>query len=104
VCLIARRPGGVSLRKLAPTQAVLVNGRPVTGAGLSHGDRIALASVELVVHIQRASATETKGPPDAALPPSFETVRRRLQEQTQALREQVVSFEQERQQREAELL
>ena len=63
LCLIARQPQGVTIRKLAPTQSLLRNGRPVTSARLDHGDRVSVAGVELLVHIRAApsSAAAHKG-------------------------------------------
>src|SRR5262245_14969821 len=46
LCLIARGAQGVTLRRLAPVQAIQVNGKAVSGTYLGHGDRIALAGVE----------------------------------------------------------
>jgi chromosome segregation ATPase len=56
LCLIARQPGGASLRKLAPVQPIAVNGRNVTSAYLEDGDRIALGPAELLVRISGAIA------------------------------------------------
>jgi hypothetical protein len=59
LCLISRLPGAVRIRKLVPTQPVLLNGQSVTNAPLTHGDRLTLGSVELIVHIEAAAP-----PPD----------------------------------------
>src|SRR5206468_2700853 len=70
--LLARHPGGVSLRKLAPTQTVVVNGQTVTRAELGHGDRITVGTMDLLVRIKsmptRQPAMERN--PDALEPAS----------------------------------
>ncbi len=58
ICLISRRPGGASIRKLVPTQPLLVNGRSVATSVLNHGDCVTLGTVELVVQVQSESASE----------------------------------------------
>jgi hypothetical protein len=93
LCLIARRPGGASLRKLAPTLPLQVNGKPLVNADLVNGDHIKLANVELVVKVREGSAAAGKLPGA----PALETAREQLQQQIQQFREQVVRFEQDRQ-------
>src|SRR5207253_7231670 len=56
LCLIARRPGAVTVRKLTATQPILVNGRPVSSATLTHGDKVSAGGVELSVTIEMAAA------------------------------------------------
>jgi len=51
LCLLSREPDGVTLRKLAPTQAVLVNARPVSSAPLADGDRLTIGACELLIQI-----------------------------------------------------
>jgi chromosome segregation ATPase len=51
LCLLARQPGAVTLRKLAPALPLLVNGQPIAHAVLNHGDRITLGAVDLLVQI-----------------------------------------------------
>jgi chromosome segregation ATPase len=51
LCLIVRHVDGACLRKLAPVQHVVVNGRAVTSTALNSGDKIAIGSVEIVVQI-----------------------------------------------------
>jgi hypothetical protein len=54
VCLIARQPDGVRLRKLAPTLPVLVNGQPISqtaATSLTHGDNISIGAVDIQVSI-----------------------------------------------------
>src|SRR5204863_7740109 len=57
LCLIARRPDGVSLRKLAPMAPLTVNGQSVAGAALTHGDRISVGGVEIIASIQGAPSS-----------------------------------------------
>ena len=52
IALVAKHPGGATLRKLAPILPISVNGRPVASAELANGDTISLGSVELVVHME----------------------------------------------------
>src|SRR2546421_12802882 len=51
LALIARHPGGVSLRKLAPIGVLLQNGDPVTHGELSDGDRLTVGAVDIGVSI-----------------------------------------------------
>src|SRR5689334_20688332 len=51
LCLLARHPLGVTLRKLAPTQAILVNGQPASTRELRDGDRVQIGSIEIQVRI-----------------------------------------------------
>src|SRR5262249_16331257 len=60
LCLISRSPEGVFLRKLAPAQPVLVNGRPVSATPLNDGDRVTLGAVDLLVHIATLPSSESK--------------------------------------------
>jgi len=62
LCLLARRPGGLLLRKLAPTQMLLVNGQAVGQADLSNGDRITLGASDIFVRLTQASG-KTVPPP-----------------------------------------
>jgi hypothetical protein len=66
LCLISRQPTGASLRKLAPVQAMTVNGRTVASAYLSDGDRITLGPADMIVRIrvaELASSTPADPPP-----------------------------------------
>jgi chromosome segregation ATPase len=56
VCLIVRHGSGASIRRLAPAQPVLVNGRPISTAPLAAGDAITLGAVQLLLHVS--------GPPE----------------------------------------
>lgn len=52
LCLLARRPGGLALRKLAPTQLLLVNGATVSHANLADGDRVTLGAMDIFVRVK----------------------------------------------------
>jgi chromosome segregation ATPase len=94
LCLIARSPQGVTLRRLAPVQSIQVNGKPVSGTYLADGDRIVLAGVELAVSI--AAST----PVPAAVPdPSPELVARQ-----QTLQTEIGNLDQRRRGLEAEVI
>lgn len=54
ICLFARHPAGVALRKLAPTQRILINDQPASTANLSDGDCVRIGSVEIQVRISPA--------------------------------------------------
>ncbi len=86
LCLLARKPGGFSLRKLAATQLILVNGQTTTRADLRDGDRITLGAMDLFVRLKNVEVMKPEvvktapAPAEAALPvrelrerPSIET-------------------------------
>jgi DNA repair exonuclease SbcCD ATPase subunit len=50
VCMIVRQSGSLVIRRLAPSQAIQINGRPLSNHSLSDGDRITVSTLELVVH------------------------------------------------------
>jgi chromosome segregation ATPase len=58
VCMIVRQSGSLVIRRLAPSQAIQVNGRPLSNHSLSDGDRITLGTLELVVHAHFPAAAE----------------------------------------------
>jgi chromosome segregation ATPase len=91
LCLIARRPDGAYLRKLAPTQVLLVNGQSTTGAALQDGDRITLGVDDIFVRIEHAAAAAAD---DEAAP--LAAAKTELHKQGQALRDQVRRFQQDR--------
>src|SRR5947209_5155268 len=62
LCLISRHPGGVTLRKLAPVQPILVNGRSVSTTALADGDRVVIGSADLLVRVADAPVTEADDP------------------------------------------
>jgi len=55
LCLISRHAGGASLRKLAPVQPILVNGKQVASTYLANGDRLTLGPVEMLLTITAAA-------------------------------------------------
>ncbi|MSQ97064.1 MAG: hypothetical protein EXR98_21270 [Gemmataceae bacterium] len=57
LCLLARHPAGVTLRKLAPTQSIFVNGQGVSQRELADGDRVQIGIVEIHVRISPARVT-----------------------------------------------
>src|SRR5580700_2294191 len=70
ICQIVRRADGLRVRKLAPTQTVLLNGQPVvTQAALAHGDSLQIGPVELHVHLALPEPASTPLPPRATLAP-----------------------------------
>lgn len=93
ICLITRQPGGAKLRKLAPTQLLLVNGATAANADLADGDRITLGALDIFVHVQ--AAAEAAGASEAKEPRTGKS-KQDLQKQLQSLRAQVVSLQEER--------
>src|SRR5262245_31035166 len=92
LCLITRQPGSVKLRKLAPTQLLLVNGQTAANADLADGDRITLGAIDIFVRVQSA-------PPYGEIAASFgasATSKQELQKQLLAFRAQVIRFNEER--------
>jgi chromosome segregation ATPase len=89
LCLLARHPDGVSLRRLAMAQSILVNGRNVSHVDLTDGDRIQIGALEIHVRVTPAR-TATGGSPE------LETSQRAFQNQVQQFREQLVRFQQEK--------
>ncbi|VTS00902.1 hypothetical protein : [Tuwongella immobilis] len=60
VCVMNRSPEGVRIRKLAPTLAVHVNGRPIphaTPTPIQHGDHIGIGAVELLIQVEMPETT-----------------------------------------------
>src|SRR5205814_3529735 len=73
-----------SLRKLAPVQAVAVNGRAVSAAYLNDGDHISVGPAELVVAIERARAE---------VPPGLAEHLRQIEQREKDLAEKVQELE-----------
>ncbi len=69
LCLLARRPEGLTLRKLAPTQVILVNGQTVTRVDLNDNDRVTIGAMDLFVHIKNPNG-ERRGVSQPVTPPS----------------------------------
>ncbi|MFL5341768.1 MAG: hypothetical protein ACJ8F7_16610 [Gemmataceae bacterium] len=116
ICQIVRRSDGVRVRKLAPTQPVLLNGQPVvTQAVLAHGDCIQIGPIEL--HIGLALPESAPRPaaepsvsfvPLPATAPSYRPaaqgndVWQQHQADVKQFREQVARFEERRRLTEAD--
>src|SRR5262245_1728159 len=64
LCLLARHPEGVKLRRLAPTQILLLNGEAVSRADFADGDRLTVGAVD--IYVRMAPPTELPGPPPIA--------------------------------------
>ena len=58
LCLVTRHAGGAAVRKLVPTQPILVNGQLLVSGPLANGDRLSLGSVEIVVHLRSTPAAQ----------------------------------------------
>jgi chromosome segregation ATPase len=88
IALITRAAAGVGLRKLVPTQPVLVNGKPVSMSFLADGDRIGIGPVELTVHIQVPPELERLREKNGFFPPApFPVFRHSPQELDERARE-----------------
>jgi hypothetical protein len=88
LCLMARHRAGVSLRKLAQTQSILVNGQSLSQRELVDGDRVQIGLLNIHVRI---------APVGAASPRTAELeTQQALQERVQQFREQLVLFQHEK--------
>lgn len=63
LCLLARHPDGVRLRRLAPTQVLLLNGQPASRAELKTGDRLTVGVLDITIHVEPL-ATASKSTDD----------------------------------------
>jgi hypothetical protein len=107
LCLISRHASGASLRKLAPVQPIMLNGRQVASTYLTHGDQVSLGVADLVVSISPAVGRPTPTAiPTAQAAPTGSEMTERLR-QLQKIQEQVAgeraAWEQERANNELEL-
>src|SRR5208283_1236947 len=93
LCLIALQSEGLVLRKLAPTQPVLVNGHSITTTSLSDGDRVTLGAVDLTVHID--SPFTIHQPPTGTAPGTRDSAKA-LDERQRQLEEQARELETDR--------
>ena len=117
ICQIVRRPEGVRLRKLAPTQPVMLNGQPIVAqAALAHGDCIQIGPIEL--HVALSLAEPAPRPADSSvgfvpLPPTPSAhashahpgapdVWQQYHTDVQQFRDEVARFEERRRSLEAE--
>jgi chromosome segregation ATPase len=105
ICLVTPRPHGAGIRKLAPAQGVLVNGRPLVSPLLVNGDEVRLGPVVMIVHVdfppqQAGQAEQASGRtalPAAALSPAeFEERARQLDERQRQLEDQTRELESDR--------
>src|SRR5262249_9897706 len=81
LCLLARRAGSVALRKLASAAPLHVNGKPVSAAPLTDGDRIAIGPFELTAHVQVSELRAPRFQPvpdDSELDPAREELRQQV--------------------------
>src|SRR5262245_35669503 len=92
LCLLARSPGGASLRKLAPMQPVAVNARPVTAADLHDGDTVTVGPAVLRVSVAPAQAA----PPPEVGPDELIARLRLIEGRERQLREQTEQLETDR--------
>jgi hypothetical protein len=100
-CLLARHPGGVFLRKLAPTQSILVNGQNVSQRDLVDGDRLQIGSLAINVRISPArapvaNASGSYGLDGSEASSDLKKAQQAFREKVQQFREQVVSFQREK--------
>ena len=66
IAQFVRRPDGLRIRKLAPTQPIFLNGQPVvTQASLANGDRLQIGPVDIQVHLTMSSAPARRPEPAA---------------------------------------
>jgi chromosome segregation ATPase len=111
--LITPGAEGTRFRKLAPAQAVLVNGQPVSQAVLGDGDFLTLGKIELRVSLSSAATGPARkikpaerGPvvpaAGAELTEQVARARHHLQQQVDEFRAQVAAFHKEQKQLEEE--
>jgi hypothetical protein len=89
LCLFARHPAGATLRKLAPTQSILVNGQGASVRELADGDRVQIGLVEIQVRITAARQI----PPASA---DLDQAKAEFAERVQQFREQLIQFQHEK--------
>ena len=85
LCIFARHPAGLSVRKLAPTQTLLVNGQPVSQGELGDGDRVQIGSLDIQVRVAPARNA-----------PDLSKAKQELQDTALQIREQLVLFQREK--------
>jgi chromosome segregation ATPase len=92
LCLIARHPAGVVLRKLAPKHSVLVNGQAAYQRDLVDGDRIQVGSLDLQIHITpavySARADQQQG--------SLDKAKQDFHQSVMQFRKQLLQFQEEK--------
>ena len=68
LCLLARHPGGVHIRRLAATQVLLLNGVNVSRAELQDGDRLSLGALDVYVRFEAVEVAAPLPSDDSAGP------------------------------------
>ncbi len=114
--LVSRSDSGVTFRKLAPTQAILINGQSASHAPLHDGDRVTVGAVDLFVHIQqeirsqesevrdqRSEVSSQKSAELEELSARLDERQKQLDEQTRALEADRVLWYERRQEIEREI-
>jgi uncharacterized phage infection (PIP) family protein YhgE len=89
LCLFARHPAGVTLRKLAPTQSILVNGQTVSQRDLVDGDRVQIGLLDILVRVGSI-------PGAAGITPQLEKSKQAFHDQVRQFREQLIHFQREK--------
>lgn len=73
LCLLARHPDGLTLRRLAVTQLLLLNGAPASRAELKDGDRLTFGTLDVYVRLEATAAlAEVDAEPIETSPPAAE--------------------------------
>lgn len=99
LCVLARYPGGLYLRKLATTQVMLLNGAPAASTDLADGDRLTIGVVDVVFRIRPVHVPvplSEDAPAGAPLPADVEKIRHELHEKAQRLRAELVRLHEEK--------
>jgi DNA repair exonuclease SbcCD ATPase subunit len=60
LCVFARQPGGVTLRKLVPSCTILVNGSSVSQADLKDGDQVQIGHVAIALRVEASEVDEAR--------------------------------------------
>src|SRR4029453_9618632 len=82
-----RHPEGLTLRKLAATQLLLLNGRTAKHGELHEGDRLTIGALDIIIHLEETVSATPESAAD----------KKSLQKQIEQFRTQVVRFQEERQ-------
>jgi chromosome segregation ATPase len=96
LALISRSSSVVTFRKLAPTHPVLINGNLANQAVLAHGDRMSLAGIELVVHIETPGRTSARAAVGGQARVLIEAGQIELQKKIEKLQDEVRLFQKEK--------
>ncbi len=90
LCLIARHTAGATLRKLAPTQTILVNGHGVSHCEINDGDRIEIGALQIEVGVAAAPTLQMP------VSPGSDPTKDEFQKAVAQFREKVVLFQKEK--------